>query len=95
MSKLEGFCFAHTGDITGIEFLSPHPLMVTSSMDGKVCIWGLRPVHINYKYICLYMFENFSYDFSKDVKCAVTRMAACLKEMKGIKKHTRIKEGML
>jgi WD40 repeat protein len=55
-SKLEGFCIGHTGDITGIEFLSPHPIMVTSSLDCTVRIWGVRPCHINYRYVCMYIF---------------------------------------
>jgi Prp8 binding protein len=67
MSKFEGFCIGHTGDITGIEFLSPNPLMVTSSMDCTICIWGVRPVSIHYKYICLYRFTNFSWNYNKDI----------------------------
>lgn len=43
MSRLESYCFGHHAEVTGIEFLDPNPLMVTSSMDSTICIWGVRP----------------------------------------------------
>ena len=67
MSKLEGICVGHKADITGIEFVAPHPLMITSSMDCTVCIWGLRPLPIALKYICLHRFHNVSWSYNKDV----------------------------
>lgn len=73
MSKVEGYCLGHTEDITGIEFLAPNPIMVTSSMDCTVCIWGVRPVHIDFKYQCLYRFNNNSWNFDKDLLTPVTR----------------------
>lgn len=54
MSKVEAYCLAHKGDISGIEFLSPLPLMLTSSMDCRVCLWGVRPCPLKYRYMCLY-----------------------------------------
>ena len=74
MSKLEGICPGHTGDITGIEFLAPYPLMITSSMDCTLCLWGVRPAPIAYKYICLYRFTNISWNFSKDSEYPISRI---------------------
>mmetsp|Transcript_1193 Transcript_1193/g.1210 ORF Transcript_1193/g.1210 Transcript_1193/m.1210 type:complete len:205 (+) Transcript_1193:1526-2140(+) len=93
MSKLEGFCLGHSADITGIEFLSPYPIMVTSSIDCTVRLWGVRPCHIDYKYCCLYVFENYSWNSSVDQLTPVQRISVSLREMKGIKKHARMKHG--
>ena len=94
MSKLEGICIGHTGDITGIEFLTPHPLMITSSMDGSLCIWGLRTLSIHHKYVCLYRFSNYSWNFQKEILCPITQIKIKSKSMQGIKRHKRIKEGL-
>lgn len=74
MSKLLGICIGHQGDITGIEFLASYPIMVTSSMDCTVCIWGVRPCPIAYKHVCLYKFTNLSWNFQKDVETPVTKI---------------------
>jgi Prp8 binding protein len=76
MSKIEGFCLGHTGDVTGIEFMAPYPLMVTASLDCSVRIWGVRPCNINYKYICLYNFKNYSWSYNKDTLVPVTKIFA-------------------
>ena len=75
MSKLKGICHGHTADITGIEFLAPYPLMVTSSMDSTVCIWAVRPAPLNHRYTCLYRFINNSWSFNKDTKTPVSKIA--------------------
>jgi hypothetical protein len=89
MSKVEGFCFYHKGDITGIEFLSPYPLMLTSSMDARICIWGVRPCPIAQRYICLHSFINKSFQYNKDVDTAITKISKLQKSMMGIRKYTR------
>ena len=43
LSKIEGMLVGHTGDITALEFMSPYPFLISSSMDCTVCIWGVRP----------------------------------------------------
>jgi len=43
LSRVEGLLIGHTGDITDIKFLSPLPVLVSSSMDCTVCIWAIRP----------------------------------------------------
>lgn len=43
LSKIEGMLLGHTGDITALEFMSPYPFLISSSMDCTVCIWGIRP----------------------------------------------------
>jgi WD40 repeat protein len=75
-SKPEGLCIAHTGDITGIEFLTPYPAMITSSMDSSVCIWGVRPCLITYKHVCIHKFINISLNFNKDAMTPVSKICA-------------------
>ena len=43
-SSILGYLLAHDDLITSLEFLSPHPLLVSASIDCKVCIWTVRPV---------------------------------------------------
>ena len=43
LSKIEGVLQGHTGDITGLSFISPYPLLVSASMDCTVCVWRVRP----------------------------------------------------
>ena len=50
MCKLEAVCSAHTGDITSIEFAEPYPLLISASTDGSICVWGVRPCAIKYRY---------------------------------------------
>ncbi|CDW71705.1 UNKNOWN [Stylonychia lemnae] len=95
MSKLLGMCIGHTGDITGIEFVTPYPIMVTSSLDCTVCIWGVRPCNIAYRYISLYRFENISFNYNKDSKIAVSKILIIKDKMKGIQRHKRLNDGYL
>ena len=43
LSKVEGILNGHSGDITGLNFLSPYPILISSAMDCIVCIWAVRP----------------------------------------------------
>lgn len=74
MSKIEGICLGHKQDVTAIEFLEPYPLMLTASLDGYVCLWGVRPCPIQYKSICIIRFKNVSWQYSEDLKTAVTKL---------------------
>jgi len=61
LSKVEGLLIAHTADITGLEFMSPYPLLLSSSSDCTVCIWGVRPITEKLQNICLKRFINLSW----------------------------------
>ena len=93
MSKVLGMCIGHTGDITGIEFASPYPLMITASMDCTVLIWGVRPCPIAYKHVVMYKFTNLSWNFSSDSEIGISKIILSKQEMVGIQRHKRIKEG--
>lgn len=43
LTKIEGILIGHKGDITGLEFLSPNPMLISTSMDKTMCIWAVRP----------------------------------------------------
>ena len=62
MSRLLGYAFGHKkNEITGIHFLWPYPLMVTTCMDSQVIIWRVRGVGEDAMPItCLYRFTNKS-----------------------------------
>jgi WD40 repeat protein len=61
LSKVEGLLIAHTADITGLEFMSPYPILLSSSIDCTVCIWGVRPIAEKLQNICLKRFINLSW----------------------------------
>jgi len=67
-SRLLDFLLGHTAEITTINFMYPYALMVTTSMDGMVCIWKVREVGESNLYLkmkCIYRFMNMSYSPSK------------------------------
>jgi hypothetical protein len=68
--------------------------MVTSSMDCTVCIWGVRPIPIQQRYVCLHRFINQSWSFNKDLDIPVSKIALVQDKMAGIRKYRRIKEGL-
>jgi len=63
MSKIEGILMGHTGDITAIKFMSPHPVLISTSMDCTICIWAIRPCPTKLQNVCVRRFENISYWF--------------------------------
>lgn len=49
LSQLLGVCKGHsksTGLITAISFLEPYPVMATAGLDGRICLWAVRPAPI-------------------------------------------------
>ena len=49
LSQLLGVCKGHsksTGLITAISFLEPYPVMETAGLDGRICLWAVRPAPI-------------------------------------------------
>lgn len=92
MSKIEGICLGHKQDITAIEFLEPYPLMLTASLDGYVCVWGVRPCPIQYKSICIARLRNVSWQYSEDLLTPVTKLQVLGPvEQKGMEKAKRFK----
>jgi WD40 repeat protein len=65
-SLILGYLLAHDDLITALEFLSPHPLLLSTSIDAKVCIWTVRPVPIAQRYICIQQFINKTLSFQND-----------------------------
>ena len=63
-SRLIDIAIGHfQSEITGIHFLWPYPLMLTTSMDGQIIIWVVRTVGEDSTPVrCLYKFRNDSYD---------------------------------
>ena len=43
-SKLLDYCIGHKAEISSIHFLWPYPVMLTTSLDGHVCLWQVRAV---------------------------------------------------
>ena len=97
-SNLLDFCIAHGGDkgeITGLHFLWPYPLLLSTGLDSQVCIWKVRSVGEERRTVeCLYRFENLS--FKKDIwGVAMTPIySSCLrygKNLKGIHREKKNK----
>jgi WD40 repeat protein len=51
-SMLLAYLLGHSDVITEIVFLTPYPLIVTTSLGGIVCVWGIKP------FDCLNRFQN-------------------------------------
>lgn len=58
MSRLEGACINHTREILSLKFLAPYPILVSSSADGYICIWGVRGCHLDHRYSCIAKLMN-------------------------------------
>jgi WD40 repeat protein len=43
-STLLDFCVAHDDQITGLHFLWPYPILLSTSLDSQVCLWKVRSV---------------------------------------------------
>ena len=69
LSQLLGVCRGHsssTGLITAINFLEPYPVMATAGLDGKVCLWAVRPAPVEMQYIAIGVFNNVSWNGQDD-----------------------------
>ena len=51
-----------------VKFVSPYPVLVSSSQDGTVCIWGVKGSKL-YRNVCLARFINIQMteNFHEDV----------------------------
>jgi len=49
MSRVEGVCLGHTREILTLNFLDPCPLLLSTSTDGIIYLWGVRSL----QYVCL------------------------------------------
>ena len=62
-SQFLGYLLAHDDLITSLEFVSPHPLLISASIDCKICVWTVRPVPLAQRYICIQYFVNKTLSF--------------------------------
>lgn len=85
LSKILSILNGHSSDITGLEFLDTYPYLITSSLDCTVCLWGVRPAPIAYRYICLHRFMNRSWFFTKDIDAPIYKIYFLKKSMAPIK----------
>ena len=56
--RLESTCVGHNADITSVKFCKEYPLLVSSSADSTICLWGVRPCRVKYRYICIARLYN-------------------------------------
>ena len=64
-SRVEGTFAVHSREISQLEFLDPYPILVSSSTDGYICVWGVRGCDISLKYgslCCLVNLQLQEYD---------------------------------
>lgn len=72
MSRIEGICLGHTKEILTLEFLTPYPLLLSSSMDGAMYLWGVRGAGLKVPGVCLAGFLNVHTEGSDCYSLAVT-----------------------
>ena len=88
LSQLLGICQGHSkssGEITAIEFLPPYPVMVTAGMDGKICLWSVRPTPAQQCYMTIAVFNNISFNYDDEMKYpAKSLMCYSGESLKGI-----------
>lgn len=94
-SKVEGVLRGHTGDITGLEFLSPYPILISSSMDCTVCLWSIRPVPTKMLNVCFKRLINSSWVFDEDKNVPITKIKVWKDTMTGIKQYRKQRERQL
>ena len=99
LSQLLGICLGHSlskGEITAIEFLEPYPVMVTAGLDGRVCLWTVRPVPAEHCYVNIGIFYNISFNYEDDTKCPV-RTLRCLsgENLEGISRGQIMKHSQI
>ena len=51
--KLETTLFGHEGEVTHLEFIEGYPLLMSSSADGTICLWGTKPIVNKWRYKCI------------------------------------------
>ena len=99
LSQLLGICHGHsknTGEITAIEFLAPFPVMATAAMDGKVCLWAVRPAPVKQCYITIGCFYNVSFNGSDDSRMPVRGLQCHTGEsLKGISRGRNLKHSQI
>jgi WD40 repeat protein len=59
MSRIEGICLKHAREILTLSFLDSYPLLLSSSMDGIMCLWRVRDLH----YVCLASLLNVHIEY--------------------------------
>ena len=53
MSQIIGILNGHDDDITSLTFMAPFPMLMSSSNDFSVCIWGVRPIQQKFLNVCI------------------------------------------
>lgn len=56
--RLESTCVGHNGEITALKFCKEYPILVSASTDCTVCVWGVRPCRLKYRYIAIVRLFN-------------------------------------
>ena len=97
LSQLLGICLGtDLSEITAIEFLEPYPVMVTASIDGKVCLWAVRPAPVERCHVTIGMFYNVSFNGSDDTRYPVRAMSCFAgSNLKGISRGRCMKHSMV
>lgn len=86
--KLEQVCLGHTSEITAIQFAEPFPIMISSSSDGSICIWGVRPCVELYRYKCIMRILNSVWrDDGTEVRHGITSLAIETESRFGIRRQ--------
>jgi len=57
-SRIEYICKAHSEEILDLKFIDPYPLLLVSSCDGAISLWGVRGAPKLTRYNCLACFLN-------------------------------------
>lgn len=94
MGKLEAALFAHRKEVTCIQFLEPHPVVITTANDCVACFWYIRPYPGKMRYQCFFRVVNKSWSIVKDMKTAITSFSAVHEtapEIQRIRRHIHTK----
>lgn len=74
-STLLAYLNNHTDFVTHIQFIEPRPLLLSSSKDGKICLWTTRPVPSPHVYICVHSFQN---TIDEPKEGSVSQISSCI-----------------
>ncbi len=85
--RLESTCVGHNGEITALKFCKEYPILVSASADCTVCVWGVRPCRLKYRYIAMVrLFNSMWSEEDEEKRLMVNSVVINTKQGTGIRR---------
>ena len=90
MSKVEGVCKQHKREVVCLRFLDKYPVLVSTSNDGLMCIWGVRGCNSSLLYKCIGKIMNVYIEYFGPSSINIRSIAALI-SAKNVSENSKIK----